>query len=150
MTSTYNAFASAHIDGTIIMQNIRIGVLGSGSQAIPLATFRVTAGIQSHPAYAMARSAIKVFAYAEAAARFEIETMQISMRANLVSAEAVTVLISDGEIDIEWHGPRDVRNAAEYTFAKMTNGKTAAIPANWPATPMILPISKPSVVRKAQ
>jgi len=148
MTSTYNAFASAHLDGTIHMQSIRIGILGSGSQGIPLATFRVTAGIQTHPAYALARSAIKVFAYAEAAKRFEIETMQVSLRANLVSTEAVTVLISDGEIDIEWHGPRDVRNAAEFTFAKMTSGKTTPIPANWPSTQMQLPISKPAVVKK--
>ena len=149
MTSTYNAFASAHIDGTITIESIRIGVLGgSGGEGIPLAIFRVAAGIQSHPAYAMARSAIKVFAYLEAAKRYEIETMQVNLRANLISAEAVTVLVSDGEIDIDWHCPSEVRNAAEFAFARMTSGKSSSIPANWPSTPMALPISKPPAARK--
>ena len=149
MTATYNAFASAHIDGTITIQSIRVGLLGGqGEPGVPLACYRVTAGIQSHPAYAMARAAIKVFAYAEAAKRFGIETIQVNLRANLISAEAVTLLVSDGEIDIDWHGPSEVRNAAELTFVKLTAGKANAIPQDWPTTPMALPISKPAVIRK--
>jgi hypothetical protein len=148
-TAIYNVFASAHLDGTILMQSIRIGILGNAdASGVPLASYRVTAGVQTHPAYAIARAAIKVFAYAEAAKRFDIETIQVNLRANLISAETVTVLVSDGDIDIEWHGPSEVRNAAEFTFARLTSGKANAIPQDWPTTPMTLPISKPAVVRR--
>ena len=149
MTSTYNAFAAAHLDGTIMIASTQVGLLcGVSTPGVPLATFRINAGMQSHPAYALARSAIKVFAYAEAARLLGIESLQVTMRANLISAEAVTVLVSDGEIDIECHGPSDVRKVAEGNFARMTSGKADFVPTNWPETPMTLPIPKPSVVHK--
>jgi hypothetical protein len=147
MKSTYNAYAAAHVDGTIKIKNIRCGILdGSGSQGIPLAIVQVSAGEQSHPAYAIERSALKVFAYSEAAKRLAIETIQVNLRANLVSRDEVTMLFSDGEIDFDWHVPSELRQAADVSFAEMISAKTGAIPPKWPATLLSLPISKSSKV----
>ncbi len=147
MTAFYSAYASAHIDGTIDMQSVQIGI----SNGLPLATFRVVAGIQSHPAYAISRCALKVYAYAEAARRFDIRNIQVNLRANLISAEAVTVLVADGDLDIDWHSSGDVRNAAEFKFAQMTGrraGRSAeAIPVEWPKKAMNLPIAEPAMAR---
>jgi hypothetical protein len=144
---TYNAYAAAHIDGTIDMKTVQIGV----SNGLPLATFRVVAGIQSHPAYAISRCALKVFAYAEAAKRFDIQTIQVNLRANLISAEAVTVLVADGDLDIDWHPSSDVRNAAEFKFAQMTGRRSGrpndAIPVEWPKNTLHLPIQEPALAR---
>lgn len=145
----YNAYASAHIDGTIDLQTVQVGV----SNGLPLVTFRVVAGIQSHPAYAISRCALKVFAYAEAAKRFGIQSIQVNLRANLISAEAVTVLVADGELDIDWHPSSDVRNMAEFKFAQMTGrraGRPAeGIPVDWPKNKLHLPIEEPARARSS-
>jgi hypothetical protein len=134
-----SGYASANIDGTVIMSSIQVGVTSSGT---PLATFRVSAGLQSHPAYVTGKAAIDVLAYAEAAKRFNVPMIIVNVRAQLVSAENVTIMVVQNSNDIYWHPSTDVRNAAEFTVAKMT-GKLQgrSLPPNWPTTPMTIPIT---------
>ena len=104
-----SGYASANIDGTIEMSSIKIGVTSLGA---PLATFRVCAGLQSHPTYATGKAALDVMAYAEAARRFNVPMIIVNVRAQLVSAESVTIMVVAGSTDIYWHPSTDVRNAA--------------------------------------
>ena len=144
-----SGYASANIDGTIIMSSIQVGVTSSGA---PLATFRVSAGLQSHPAYATGKAAMEVLAYAEAAKRFNVPMIIVNVRAQLVSAENVTIMVVQNSNDIYWHPSTDVRNAAEFNVTKMT-GKLQGrpLPPNWPTTPMTIPITayQQSEFRKA-
>ena len=134
-----SGYASANIDGTIEMSSIKIGVTSLGA---PLATFRVCAGLQSHPTYATGKAALDVMAYAEAARRFNVPMIIVNVRAQLVSAESVTIMVVAGSTDIYWHPSTDVRNAAEFTVARMAGKRLGqTLPPNWPTTKMALPIA---------
>ncbi|MCX6067369.1 MAG: hypothetical protein NT121_16700 [Chloroflexi bacterium] len=143
-----SGYASANIDGTIMMASIKVGVTASG---LPLATFRVSAGLQSHPAYATGKAAMDALAYAEAAKRFNVPLIIVNLRAQLISAENVTILVVQNSQDIYWHPSAEVRNAAEFAVARMTGKlKGRSLPPDWPTTPLAIPISayQPNEFRK--
>jgi hypothetical protein len=86
-------------------------------------------------------------AYAEAARRFDVPMIIVNVRAQLVSAESVTIMVVACRNDIydllsKSHPSADVRNAAEFTVARLAGKRQGhTLPPNWPTTKMALPIA---------
>jgi len=149
MISTYNAYAAVHIDGVINIPSIQCGILtGFNGQENLIATFRVSAGAQCHTINAVGIVAKRVFAYQKVAKEQEIKKIQVNLRANVISSENVATFVSDGDKDIDWHCSSEVRLAADAIFEDMVAKKAGSIPLDWPSTPMLLPIPKPTFAEK--
>ena len=132
-------YAAAHIDGTLDCQTMKVGILQAPLQPTPVAFFRVVAGLQRHPVWAIDRLAVVVYCYYQSALNYNQPAIEINLTGNLVSGtEAVCVIASK----ITWHTSREIRHWAEAKVSAMCEGSQWV--NRWPFTePMQMPVSRP-------
>ncbi len=80
-------YISVHIDGALDCQDVRVGLLKFSPEEIPVAQISLLAGLQKHPAWALQRLAVVVYAYSQVATRHGYAQIQVSAHGTLVSTE---------------------------------------------------------------
>jgi len=134
-------YAIARFDGALMFGDVQSGLMTTGAVQSPIVTFRVLAGAQIHPVWALDALAVKVYSYAYAARALKLgETqLQVSVTASWVSTCDYSNLIAT---QIEWHAPSNVRSFVERMIAEAKSGKFSA---DWPSTEMRIPSQKANV-----
>jgi hypothetical protein len=103
----------------------------------PIVHFKVIAGHQSHPVWALDDLAEEIFAFCQVAKESGVsEThLQVSMVGTWVSADRFSNIIAS---NIEWHiASSELRTRAECLYAELKNGRKAS----WPQKSLFLPVS---------
>ena len=137
MKSPYQAFAVARFDGSVMFNDYRIGVtLQSGRGRALVVLFKILAGNQYHPLYALDELAIRVYAYCKTAADRNLRPTQLgaSVTASPLSNESTTTLVLT---HIEWHTDADTRNQAELLFNRLRVNDEIQ---SWPNEVLDIPI----------
>ena len=133
----YSPYAIARFDGVLMFDSIQAGVMTIGLTKSPILRFRVLAGVQSHPIWAVDRLALTIYSYCDVAKDMGLAktALQVSITASWVSTEQFSNLIAT---HVEWHTASNVRAAAQRILTDMGNdGKRL-----WPLTEMSLPIQE--------
>src|SRR5512138_110810 len=132
----HTAYAVAHLDGVLLFQGIRAGLMTTGLTKSPIVCFKVLAGVQAHPVWALDDLAIEIYSCCQAAKEEGVSDthLQVSVTASWVSTENFSNMIAS---DIEWHiASSTLRTKAERTIARLRkNGKDG-----WPLDPLTLPV----------
>ncbi len=132
----YTAYAVTRLDGALLHSSICAGLMSTGLTKSPIVHFRVLAGVQPHPVWALDDLAIEIYSYCQAAKDAGVSDMhlQVSVIGSLVSTEKFFNVIAGY---IEWHIPSSrLRTEAERVLAKMRrNGRTS-----WPGESLSLPV----------
>ncbi len=132
----HTAYAVAHLDGALLYQSVRAGLMATGLTKSPIVSFKVLAGVQSHPVRALDDLAIEIYACCQAAKQEGVSDthLQVSVTGSWVSGESFSNIIA---CDIEWHiASSSLRAKAERTMAEMRKkGKDS-----WPPDPLTLPV----------
>lgn len=116
-------YISVHIDGALDCQDVRVGLLKFSPEEIPVAQISLLAGLQKHPAWALQRLAVVVYAYSQVATRHGYAQIQVSAHGTLVSTETSSNVLLRS---VTWHTSMTVRAEAERMIAKL------AAPVAWP------------------
>jgi|WetSurMetagenome_2_1015567.scaffolds.fasta_scaffold86492_2 hypothetical protein len=123
------AYASAHIDGELDCESLKVGVLATPEKT-PVAFFLVIAGVQKHPVWAIGSLATYVYSYSQAARKAGQNFIEVNVTANLVSGNRMTCTVAS---KINWHTSSKIRTQAETTSAAMGgNNHGHSRSAQWP------------------
>ncbi len=132
----YTAYAVTRLDGALLHSSICAGLMTTGLTRSPIVHFKVLAGVQPHPVWALDDLAVEIFSYCQAAKQAGVSDthLQVSVTGSLVSVENFSNIIAGY---IEWHIPSSqLRTEAERVLSKMRrNGK-----ASWPVESLALPV----------
>ncbi|MBN2116283.1 MAG: hypothetical protein JW730_06925 [Anaerolineales bacterium] len=132
----YTAYAVTRLDGALLHSSICAGLMTTGLTKSPIVHFKVLAGVQPHPVWALDDLAVEIFSYCQAAKQAGVSDthLQVSVTGSLVSVENFSNIIAGY---IEWHIPSSqLRTEAERVLSKMRrNGKTS-----WPVESLSLPV----------
>jgi hypothetical protein len=143
MGSNMSTYASVRFDGSISCTTIRAGIIQTPGGFSPVIAFQVSAGIQTHPVWALDRLAIVVYSYCHAAKRGSMagtgEFIQVNVEGTLVSGESASISVANS---IHWHTSKRVRELAEDMIDEMSNG---AFARQWPQISLTLPVEYPAV-----
>ncbi len=132
----HTAYAVAHLDGVLLYQGVRAGLMATGLTKSPIVSFKVLAGAQSHPVWALDDLAIEIYSCCQAAKEAGVSDthLQVSVTGSWVSGENFSNIIAS---DVEWHiASSALRTKAERALAEMKKrGKDS-----WPLDPLTLPV----------
>jgi hypothetical protein len=132
----HTAYAVAHLDGVLLYQCVRAGLLTTGLTKSPIVQFKVMAGVQAHPLWALDDLAIEVYSCCQAAKEEGVSDthLQVSVTGSWVSTENFSIIIAN---DVEWHiASSKLRIRAERAVIEMKrSGK-----GSWPIDPLTLPV----------
>ncbi len=132
----HTAYAVAHLDGALLYHGIRAGLMTTGLTKSPIVSFKVLAGVQSHPVWALDDLALEIYTYCQAAKEEGVSDthLQVSVKGSWVSAENFSNIIAS---DIEWHiASSHLRKKVERVIAEMRTSSREA----WPLDPVTLPV----------
>jgi len=108
--------------------------------ASPVVNFKVHAGVQLHPVWALDRLAVVIYCYCDKAREIGHvcgeDIIQLNLMGNLVSNEATSIVVATSA---HWHTSKEVREAAEVMIAELT-GKSGRFSARWPQEELVFPI----------
>ncbi len=133
---THTAYAVAHLDGVLLYHSVRAGLMTTGLTKSPIVYFKVMAGVQSHPVWALDDLAIEIYSCCQAAKEEGVSDthLQVSVTGSWVSAENFSNIIAS---DVEWHiASSNLRTRAERAIAEMRRRGRAS----WPPDPLTLPV----------
>lgn len=132
----HTAYAVAHFDGALLYHAIRAGLMTTGLTKSPIVYFKVLAGVQSHPIWALDDLALEIYSCCQAAKEEGVSDthLQVSVTGSWVSSENFSNIIAS---DIEWHiASSSLRAKAERAIAEMRKkGRNV-----WPQDPLVLPV----------
>jgi len=138
-----STYASVRFDGSISCMTIRAGIIKTPVGSSPVVAFQVSAGIQTHPVWALDRLALVIFCYCRSARQGSEtgtgELIQVNVEGTLVSNDLSSVAVANS---IHWHTSKHVRDLAERMIAEMSNG---ALARQWPQISLKLPIEYPTI-----
>ena len=138
-----STYASVRFDGSISCMTVRAGIIRTPGGSSPVVAFQVSAGIQTHPVWALDRLALVIFCYCKAAREGSIagtgELIQVNVEGTLVSNDHTSVAVANS---IHWHTSKRVRELAENMISEMANG---VYTREWPQISLTLPIEYPAV-----
>ncbi len=132
----HTAYAVAHLDGVLLYREIRAGLMPTGLTKSPIVYFKVLAGVQSHPVWALDDLAVEIYLCCQAAKEEGVSDthLQVSVTGSWVSAENFSNIIAS---DIEWHiASSKLRAKVERAVAEMRRKERDS----WPLDPLILPV----------
>jgi hypothetical protein len=135
MKRSYSPFAVARLDGALLYREILAGL--TDTEMSPIVHFKVRAGRQSHPVWAMGDLAEEIYAFCHIARQSRVsEThLQVSMVGSWVSTPRFSNIIAN---NIEWHiASSDLRTKAEHLYAELKKSSKAS----WPQQTMCLPVA---------
>jgi hypothetical protein len=132
---TYTPYASAHFDGYILHNSIEAGLTTPSPSRSPIVRFKIAAGVQAHPIYALDRLAVTIYAYCKAASFLEMDEtqMQASLTATWISTDNCSNLVTT---HIEWHVSSKLRVEAKKVISEMDK---KGGPWQWPQGGVRLP-----------
>ena len=138
-----STYASVRFDGSISCTTVRAGIIQTPGGFSPVVSFQVSAGVQTHPVWALDRLAIVVFSYCKTAKQGSLagtgEFIQVNVEGTLVSGERASISVANS---VHWHTSKIVRELAESMIADMSNG---AFARQWPQISLTLPVDYPAV-----
>ncbi len=140
MMRRHTAYAVARFDGALLYDSVRAGLMTTGLTKSPIVHFKVMAGVQSHPVWALDDLAVEIYAYCQAAKGAGVsEThLQVSVTGSWVSADDFSNIIANY---IEWHiASSNLRTKAEHALADMKRSKRES----WPSVALNLPVAQKS------
>ena len=123
--------ASARLDGLFVCETLQAGLLRTTSS--PVVCFGVSAGLQTHPVWALGRLAFVAYAYGQTCKGKDVE---VCLGGGLLSNTRVSILIVD---HIQWHVPSRVSTVAERLAAELYLQEN--LPEQWPLKVLSLPVS---------
>lgn len=132
----YTPYAVARFDGALMYNEIRAGLMKTGITKSPIVLFRVRAGIQLHPVWALDDLAMKVYTYCETARTADVSEnhLQVSVTASWISGETCSNLFASF---IEWHiASSELRIKAKDAYRRLRDGKRNS----WPTIELKLPV----------
>jgi len=132
----YTAYAVTHLDGSLLYSSVRAGLMTTGLTTSPIVHFKVLAGVQSHPVWALDDLAVQIYSYSQAANKAGVSDthLQVSVTGSWVSAENFSNIIANY---VEWHIPSSqLRGAAEKLYSEMRRSRSNS----WPASPLTIPV----------
>ena len=138
MKAPYQPYAIARFDGSIMFRDYKIGVtLLTDRQQSLVILFKILAGQQEHPLYALDELAIRVYSYCVTASERNLRSTQLeaSVTATPLSNDRSTTLVLT---HIEWHTDIETRSHAEALWSKLRTSN--GIPAIWTQEKIILPV----------
>jgi len=108
----------------------------TGLTKSPIVYFKVLAGVQSHPVWALDDLAIEIYSYCQAAKEEGVSDthLQVSVTGSWVSTESFSNIIAS---DVEWHiASSKLRTKVEHVIAEMKRSRKDL----WPLDPVTLPV----------
>ncbi len=132
----HTVYAVAHLDGALLYHCVRAGLMTTGLTKSPIVYFKVLAGVQSHPVWALDDLAIEIYSYCQAAKEEGVSDthLQVSVTGSWVSTENFSNIIAS---DIEWHiASSKLRTKVERAIAEMRSSRRDS----WPLDPVTLPV----------
>lgn len=132
----HTVYAVAHLDGALLYHDVRAGLMTTGLTKSPIVRFKVLAGVQSHPVWALDDLAMEIYSYCQAAKEEKVSDthLQVSVTGSWVSGENFSNIIAS---DIEWHiASSNLRTKVERAMAEMRRSRKDS----WPLEPLILPV----------
>ena len=114
--------ASARLDGLLVCESLQAGLLrDTGGPAV---RFGVSAGVQTHPVWALGRLAFVVYAFRQTSRK---DTLEVCLGGGLVSSSRVSVLVVD---HINWFTSQRLRIEAERLAMELYS--QVSLPEEWP------------------
>lgn len=132
----HTVYAVAHLDGALLYHDVRAGLMTTGLTHSPIVRFKVLAGVQAHPVWALDELAIEIYAYCQTAKDVGVSDthLQVSITGSWVSGENFSNIVAS---DIEWHiASSELRAKVERVIAEMRRSKKDL----WPLDPVTLPV----------
>jgi len=133
----HTPYSVARFDGAIMFNSIRAGLMKTGITKSPIVFFKVRAGAQLHPVWALDNLAMEIYAYCETAKAADVsEThLQVAVTASWVSGENFSNLFATF---VEWHiASSELRKRARLISAELINRKGH----DWPADELNIPVA---------
>jgi len=134
-------FAVARFDGVLLYNTVQAGIINPGSAELQVAHFKVHAGRQLHPVWALGDLAQEIYSYCITAQKASVSGthLQVSLVGTWVSTEQFSIVIAT---NVEWHiASSMLREQAEHAFQDIRNGKRSS----WPMEILMLPVSADSL-----
>ena len=131
-------YSIARFDGALLYDDFRAGLMMTGITKSPIVHFKIRAGIQNHPAWAIDELAIEIYCYCKAAQGVRVSPthLQVSVAATWISAESCSNLIVT---NVEWHiASNELRKNALRMYSEFT--KRRGLPADWPDDIIHIPV----------
>ncbi|MEP0805330.1 MAG: hypothetical protein HRF47_07555 [Chloroflexota bacterium] len=132
-------YAIVRLDGAVMYDSIRAGLMKTGITQSPIVHFKVRAGVQYHPVWAIDELAVEIFSYCQAAKASNVGPthLQVSIVATPVSGETYSNLVAT---NIEWHiASQQLREQALRVYSEAIQHKKK-YPSDWPAESMSIPV----------
>ena len=133
-------YSIARFDGALMYEDLRAGLMTTGITKSPIVQFKVKAGMQFHPAWAIDELAVEIYCYVVVARQADVgpNHLQASFVASWVSAETCSNLIVT---NVEWHTSMKVREASLRIFSSMMKKSSkSGPPAEWPEDIITIPV----------
>ena len=131
-------YSIARFDGALMYDDFRAGLMTTGITKSPIVQFKVKAGVQFHPAWAIDEMAIEIYCYCKAAQEASVSPthLQVSVVASWVSAETCSNLIVT---NVEWHiASKALREYALRMYSDLSRKKK--MPVDWPEDILTIPV----------
>ena len=131
-------YSIARFDGALLYDDFRAGLMTTGITKSPIVHFKVKAGVQFHPAWAIDEMAIEIYCYCRAALEAGVSPthLQVSVVASWVSAETCSNLIVT---NVEWHiASKALRERALRMYSEFSRKK--GVPVDWPEDIITIPV----------
>ena len=133
----HTPYSIARFDGALMFHTIRAGLMKTGITKSPIVFFKVRAGAQMHPVWALDDLAVEIYAYGETAKAAGVsEThLQVAVTASWVSGENYSNLFATF---VEWHiASSELRKQARQTSAELLHRKGRG----WPGDELTIPVA---------
>ncbi|HXF85496.1 MAG TPA: hypothetical protein VNK49_08905 [Anaerolineales bacterium] len=132
-------YAIVRLDGAVMYDSIRAGLMKTGITQSPIVHFKVRAGVQHHPVWAIDELAVEIFSYCQVAraSNVSLTHLQASITAMPVSGDLYSNLVAT---NIEWHiASQRLREQALRVYSEAIQHKKK-YPSDWPAEIMSIPV----------
>ena len=133
----HTPYSVARFDGAIMFNSIRAGLMKTGITKSPIVFFKVRAGAQLHPVWALDNLAMEIYSYCETAKAAGVsEThLQVAVTASWVSGENFSNIFATF---VEWHiASSELRKQARQTSAELIHRKGRG----WPGDELTIPVA---------
>lgn len=131
-------YSIARFDGALMYDDIRAGLMVTGITRSPIVQFKIKAGAQHHPAWAIDETAIEIYSYCQVAQISNVSPthLQVSVAASWISGDRCSNLIVT---NVEWHiASSRLREQAIRLYAEAIKHKK--YPKDWPEEILTIPV----------
>ena len=134
-----SAYSIARFDGALMYDDIRAGLMITDITKSPIVQFRIKAGAQYHPAWAIDETAIEIYSYCQVAKVSNVSPthLQVSVAASWISDDRFSNLIVT---NVEWHiASARLREQAIRLYSETV--KHRKYPSDWPEENLSIPVA---------